>query len=328
MSTTKTERVFATGTSTARSCLSLVIVAVSLIPAGLLLFSLFAGFSYFAELAGAFRLQFLILLLPFPLLLWAVGSWRWALVVTGLVAWFGISLATVYVPPIQPPPGPEPIKIMSFNVLAQNRSFRRVLTEIETEDPDIIGILEYAEDWPLALKKLNGEYPHQLLVPRWHGFGAAIFSKRPLTDPEVFMLQKDLTDIPVLSVRVSCGQETVRIGLIHVLSPTNHFRLHRRNQQFEEIGELLGRTDEPLVVMGDFNCVPWSPFLTRLRRDCRLRDSRRGFGHHASWHTAYWPLQIPIDHAFVSGDVHVHERHIGKHAGSDHLPQILTISVK
>jgi endonuclease/exonuclease/phosphatase (EEP) superfamily protein YafD len=125
---------------------------------------------------------------------------------------------------------------------------------------------------------------------------------------------------------VTFGGQTIRLAALHVLSPTNRYRLDLRNHQFEEVAEILSRQDVPTVVMGDFNCTPWSPFLHEFLQQTQYRDSRQGFGYQATWHAKHWLLRIPIDHAFVSETVHVHSRYVGRNAGSDHLPIVFEVS--
>ena len=99
-----------------------------------------------------------------------------------------------------------------------------------------------------------------------------------------------------------------------------------RNQQYIEIAEKLVAEDVPTVVMGDFNSVPWAPFLRDFIKATGYRDSRQGIGYHASWHAERLELGIPIDHAFVSDEICVHSRTLGNSAGSDHLPVIFEVS--
>ncbi len=198
---------------------------------------------------------------------------------------------------------------------------------IEDEDPDVVTVLEYCGHWPKTLQQLNERYPYRVTEPRWHGFGVAIFSKLPFVSSEVDQLVRTATDSPVIFVDVQVGDQRLRIAGIHTLSPTDRIRLQIRNDQLAEMSSLLSRTDEPTIVMGDFNCTPWSPYLGDFIKRTGYRDSRQGFGLQPSWPTGLWPCRIPIDHAFVSDQVHVHTRHLGKDGGSDHFPLILEVSV-
>ena len=309
------------------SFFSALVISASLVPFGLIVLTFFARYLFAAELVGNFRLQLFLALAPFPILLWVLGRWRWATVLTAVTIWLGLNLAWVYFPVKQPPAGTQRLKIMSFNVLGNNFNDGAVRKRIRDEDPDVLVILEYANQWTTALKQTEKKYPYQIKEPRWHGFGIALFSKFPLSDSQVLLLTKDETDNPAIVTKVTAGQTKIRLAAIHVLSPTNIVRLRLRNEQLEELSDFLVDDKLPTIVMGDFNGTPWSPFLSDFMKTTGYRDSRQGFGYQASWHATIWPLLIPIDHAFVSPDIHVHDRHLGRYAGSDHLPLVFEVSV-
>ena len=99
-----------------------------------------------------------------------------------------------------------------------------------------------------------------------------------------------------------------------------------RNQQIQELAKHLPKGSEPTVLLGDFNCVPWSPFLQEMLTVTGLRDSRRGFGYQGTWPSDFWPMRIPIDQAFVSDNVVVIERgRLTQPTGSDHFPLLLEL---
>ena len=158
--------------------------------------------------------------------------------------------------------------------------------------------------------------------------GIAIFSKLPLTNKQTFQLTPDATDAPMVMADLKIGQQTFRVAGLHVFSPTTTHRMSLRNQQIAEAADILKKSKTPTMVMGDFNCTPWSPFLDDFQNDCGYRDSRSGFGYQGTWCARYrWPALIPIDHAFVSPTVHVHDRFVGDNAGSDHYPIVVEISL-
>ena len=300
--------------------------AAAVAPLGLFVFSLLGRYYYFAELVCNFRVQILIMLIPFIFV--AVGTRRWILSGFLLIAigWSMIGTIWVFLPGVQPDAGPTKLKIMSYNVLAPNTNHSEVAEQILDSEPDFVSILEYSLNWHQALDCLDEIYPYQVTVPRWHGFGIAIFSKYPISQTKVIQLTKQSTDNPLIVTNVAFGDQTIRIAALHVLSPTNRYRLDLRNQQFVEVANAVSNQEIPTMVMGDFNCTPWSPFLTDFARDTGYRDSRRGFGYQGTWPADQWITRIPIDHAFVSADIHVHSRLVGPRSGSDHLPIILEVS--
>lgn len=304
-----------------------VIYASTLVPLLLFTASLLGRHFYLCELIGNFRAYILALLVPCALILWFTEKRKRALLYAAASVWCSFGVITpAFVHP-QPPAGNETIKIMSFNVLGNNREDKAVIDQIKRHDPDVLTVLEYTHQWPTVLQRLNEIYPYRLEQPRWHGFGIALFSKRPFTNSSATQITKDLTDNPFVTADIEVSGRTLRLAGLHLLSPMNRARLKIRNRQLAEIAEILVQRDVPTIVMGDFNCTPWSPFLSDFMQHAQLRDSRNGFGYQPSWNALRPLLSIPIDHALVSAQIHVHSRLLGDNAGSDHLPLVFEVSL-
>ncbi len=267
------------------------------------------------------------MLLACTFLLFAIRQWRWAIAVTIVTTWSVVGIAWIYLPANQPPAGPRKVKIMSFNVWTDNRSPQLVIERIKEADTDIVTILEYDDYWAEQLSGLNDEYPYQILEPRWHGYGAAIFSRYPLDDRQIYQLTAEMTDVPLLVASVNFGETKIRLAAVHLFSPTDPQRLALRNRQLQEIAKSLDTSTLPTVVVGDFNCVSWSTYLDDFLRETGLRDSRQGFGFQPSWHSAFPFFRIPIDHAFVSNAISINDRYVADAAGSDHFPIVIEVSV-
>ena len=311
----------------ARTGLAGFVVVLSFFPLGLFAISQLGRYLFLAELVGNFRVQMMVLLLPFPFLLWRLRRPKWGMVLAVATVWSIISVMLIYLPGDQPPVGPSQIRLMSFNVWTYNLDHQNVIQIIEQEDPDILAVLEFSDRWPKVLQYFDRRYPYQILEPRWHGFGIAIFSKYPFENTEVCQLARSATDSPAIIGDVNVGGQKLRVAGLHVLSPMSLNRLKIRNNQLAEMSALLSQNEKPTIVLGDFNCTPSSPFLRDFLKTTGYRDSRQGFGVQPSWHADYWPLRIPIDHAFVSKHIHVHDRRLGKNSGSDHFPLIIDVSI-
>lgn len=319
---------WASASRLARSLIAVFVTSASYFALGIFVFSLLGRYFFYAELLGNFRLQLAIALGPIALLNFAIKRWLLALSLTLAVLWNLLTIGVLTIPKGEPSKSAQSLRIMSYNVLAQNQRCPQVLECIHEQDPDVVVVLEYANHWHTALGDLTSEYPYQCLHPRWHGFGAAIFSKYPLSNERRVDLLPHRTDSPMPIVDIEFGDQRIRLAAVHVISPMNRYRLELRNQQFEEIAVALADQSIPTVVVGDFNCTPWSPFLRDFLDSTGFADSRSGFGYQGSWHSYYWFLSIPIDHAFVSAGVNVHRRKIGRTAGSDHFPIVVDISLE
>lgn len=303
------------------------VYASMLVPLLLFVASLLGRHFYLCEMIGNFRAYILAMLIPCGLILGLMGKRNRALIFGVAALWSSFGVLTPALPHRQPPRGNEIVKIMSFNVLGINRQFDAVVQRIQQHDPDVVTVLEYANQWSTVLQRLNDTYPYRLLQPRWHGFGIAIFSKRPISNSTSKLITRDVTDNPLITADIEIDGRPVRLAGLHLLSPMNRQRLKIRNRQLKEIADHLIQRPIPTVVMGDFNCTPWSPFLSDFIDRLNLRDSRNGFGYQASWHAERPYLWLPIDHALVSPEIHVHSRVIGQFAGSDHYPLVFEISL-
>lgn len=294
----------------------------------LFVFSQFGKVFFLAELLSNFRVQMILLTLVTALICWRPGRQsRMALMLLAATLWNAVLVGLIFVPGNQPPPGPKKIKIMSFNVYAAAHDHQAVLELIAAEAPDVLVVLEYDGRWFYGLEPLENDYPYRFPAPRWHGFGIGIFSKIPLKNSRIEQLISKKTDAPMLVTEVDLGDQTLRIAGIHVLSPTDRMRMDLRNQQFQEIADSLSQAEIPTIALGDFNCAPWSAYLQDFVNQTGYRDSRQGFGYHATWHKTFWPMLTPIDNAFVSKDVHVHNRYVAAGTDSDHYPIVLELSV-
>lgn len=310
-------------------------LVISLAPVLLFLASQLGRYSFACELLSNFQLFVLFSLLPFPFLLYVFGKRRWATFVGVFTLWSFWLVASVYVPTFGPPPGDGPppgeqvVRVMSYNVLGKNPNHAAVLNVVQKTDPDVLLIVEYSRPWRTPFSILHDQYPYRVEAPRLHGFGIALFSKFPIKSESVLQLARTQSDCPAIDATLLVGDQTLRIVGLHAVSPMNSERMAIRNQQFSDMANHLQLNEEPTILMGDFNCTTWSPFLGDLMRATRLSDSRQGFGYQASWNASRWPLQIPIDHFLVSKHIHVHQRRVGHESGgSDHFPIVCEISIR
>ncbi|MBU6452353.1 MAG: endonuclease/exonuclease/phosphatase family protein, partial [Cyanobacteria bacterium REEB67] len=160
--------------------------------------------------------------------------------------------------------------------------------------------------------------------------GLAIFSKFPLENIAVKFFGKE--NHPCLSATIALSDQKVNLLLVHPTTPKTEAGFSERNGEFKKISEESQAKAEPRIVIGDFNCGPWSPAFQTLL-DSGLKDSELSHGIQPSWpvrsstlNLALIPL-IPIDHVLTSTDVQVLERTVGPSLNSDHLPVFIRLSL-
>jgi endonuclease/exonuclease/phosphatase (EEP) superfamily protein YafD len=77
-------------------------------------------------------------------------------------------------------------------------------------------------------------------------------------------------------------------------------RAAARNAELRELAVRSAAIQGPLVVAGDFNITPYSPFFIDWLAASGLTDSRRGRTLSISWPTWLPWAGIPIDHVAVN----------------------------
>lgn len=216
------------------------------------------------------------------------------------------------------------ISILLANVETQNRRYDDVAALIAEESPDLIGLIEVNEAWLQALRpKLEG-YPHRLEAPRDNNFGFALYSRIPF-DP------KTTTDMGFglqgVVVRLTAADFATGLILMHPEPPITAARFEHRNTEFETAARFCREEAGPWIVMGDFNCTPWSLHYMKMKRDAGLSDSLRGRLPLGTWPAKLPAFKIPIDQCLHSPEILTLSRKRGPEVGSDHLPLLLTLFV-
>lgn len=252
---------------------------------------------------------------------------RWWLTALALLTfgWNVTLVAPAFSPTAAGPslPDGEPLRCVSANL---NRSttdldpFRAYLAE---EQPAVVVILELNDDWLPVLREMRADYPHQHLIPRQDGFGIGMLSRLPYED----IRTEWLTSARLPTIVATLQQDGHRVTVVgtHPPPPMGATLARTRNEQLVELAELVESRPGPVVLVGDLNITPWSPYFRDLLASCRLRDARNGIGLCPTWPSLPWPTRIPIDHALVSPDVEVVNLRVGPHIGSDHRPITLDI---
>lgn len=289
--------------------------------------SLGARWHWALELTTHFQVQYAIaLFIPLVLALWLRKKWTAVIcaVAFGCVAW---QVLPVYLPAEAAGEHGESVRFMLANVHTGNRDYQRLLEFVSAEEPDVIVLLEVDSQWLQGLAELEAEYPQKVLRPRSDNFGLAIYSKLTLEDVET----RELADsqVPTVIAKVTIGDDRLTMIATHPLPPVGSLYANSRDQHLVALAQLANglNVGTPAIVLGDLNTTPWSPRFADLLKSTTLRDSRQGFGIHATWPLA-GPLAIPLDHVLVTPNVAVLDRRIGESIGSDHRPVLIDVAIR
>lgn len=194
----------------------------------------------------------------------------------------------------------------------QNKNYDRALKVIKAKDANLVGVIELKQDWTKFLCRSLPEYPY---LYKEEGFGGVmLMSKYKLLEPSIEYTGK--IKRPRIRASIVKNGQSFNIILAHTVTPKNDSRF--RNKELHIVAEEAKSGQRPLIVFGDLNCSPFSPYFADLLKEGNLTDSEQGFGPQPSWPC---PLPfIPIDHVLTSSDLRCAEREVCDDVGSDHRP--------
>jgi endonuclease/exonuclease/phosphatase (EEP) superfamily protein YafD len=213
---------------------------------------------------------------------------------------------------------PVRLRVASINVLYTNSDYARVIDFVQRERPDAVAMLEMTAQWRQALAGLDKIYPHRYQTIGVGGRGMTFWTRLPMKD--VSVLPIGVRQEPAIQATLEVQGREIRLFAVHLTWPLAPPSAGRRNRQLELLAERARAVTSPLVVIGDMNLTPFSPYFEQLLAEGHLHSAADGFGWQATW-PSFFPLAgIQIDHALVNSRAAVEHFSRGTATGSDHLP--------
>jgi len=219
------------------------------------------------------------------------------------------------------------LRVVTSNVLMDNRDADRLLEHVRREAPHILVALESDRWWQEQLDELD-DYPHRIACPLDNRYGMHVYSRLPLHSPTIDFLVDD--DIPSMGAFVELEDGTrVRLHVIHPTPPApgENPRSTERDVELLILAQRLEDCADPTIVTGDLNDVAWSATTQLFRHRSGLLDPRVGRGMFNTFHAWHWYLRWPLDHTFVSGHFRVLDVRRLPSIGSDHFPVLFDLAL-
>jgi len=219
------------------------------------------------------------------------------------------------------------LRVITSNVLMDNRDASRLIAHVEREAPDVLVTLESDAWWQEQLDALEA-YPHRIACPLDNRYGMHLYSRLPLHAPTVDYLVE--SDVPSIGTFVELTNGTrVRLHVVHPSppSPTENPRSTERDVELLMLARRLESCTDPTVVTGDLNDVAWSASTRLFRQRSGLLDPRVGRGMFNTFHAWHWYLRWPLDHTFVSAHFRLREVRRLTPIGSDHFPVLFDLAL-
>jgi endonuclease/exonuclease/phosphatase (EEP) superfamily protein YafD len=226
------------------------------------------------------------------------------------------------------------LRVMTFNTWNQVDEEGTFAAAVEEWQPDLVALQEVKFAFRKDLKEAKEEWPYQVHVPMRGRYNIAILSKVPIMLEEA---DGDRFGCHCVQALLEWNGETIRVIVVHIRAPDTSVKFRRgipvvrrfdaSNQalSYAALAKQIEESDEPLIVLGDFNTTEGQPGY-RLLYQLGLEDAHEaagwglGFTYPAPRTRVSW-LPIPlirIDHVFFSEAWQATEAWTTPLMGSDH----------
>jgi len=227
-------------------------------------------------------------------------------------------------------PAGETVRLFNANLLFLNEETDAMIAEIEQADADVLVFQEYTPAWDAAFNEswMAEAYPYRLMDSEDSPFGAAIWSKRPLTDT-VATAWGNTTDLNgTLHTTIEIDGQPVRLQNVHPPPPFG--QSEKWNAIRDEIRETAVAEPLPLILIGDLNMTQHNrQYKALLNEGFYSLHQELGKGMTVSWPngTRLLPPPVRLDHAFISPELVGVSLYDGIGAGSDHRPFVVDVAL-
>ena len=223
-------------------------------------------------------------------------------------------------------PNGETLKLVQFNVWAENRAPDATLAWIRAQKADVVLLEEGGGASWRIVKGLRADYPYAISCDGKRYCDTWIFSRFPIVQHRGFYEDHLPLAGAWATLRHPGGDFTV--AATHFVWPIPAGRQQAQSRLL--VGELKRFSRDDLIVTGDFNSTPWSWTLRRQDKALGLERRTRAL---ASWPTgdfsrvahASFPL-LPIDHVYAGKTWKTVAVERGPSLGSDHRPVVVTLA--
>jgi endonuclease/exonuclease/phosphatase (EEP) superfamily protein YafD len=283
----------------------------------------FASVWWFADLFSHFPLQGFLSGVFLIVLGVCVRRKKLVLVTCLITCWYGYELLPYVSSVTVPPDSPAAKTLLMWNVYVGNRDKAKLIEAVRAAAADYVLLLETDERWDAALASLDGEYPHRSAITEG-AFGISFLSREPVESVKI----EDVGEKLINSVIAVLPGGATLYG-VHFFPPGGAEYSRIRNQQIGELINEVEASSGPVIVAGDLNVSPWSPYFSKLTASGRLRDARKGRGLINTWPSHTIIERTPIDHILPSEQIEVHSlQRLPDACGSDHFGLLFRFSVR
>lgn len=224
--------------------------------------------------------------------------------------------------------------LLSYNILATNRSHAATIEIIRAANADVVALQEVGQEANAALQAALGDlYPHQAVYAQANAFtGQALYSRFPVLASDYW--QYDWLEFPLGHMRATLrvAGQPVALYNLHPVHPgigSAFFDPRWRYQELQDIVRRIREEEMPVIATGDFNMPQLSPDYDLITQG--LRDAHRDVGWGLGLTFPQWrlPALLRLDYAFYdpAAFVPLVARVLPEAGGSDHYPLLVRFAL-
>jgi endonuclease/exonuclease/phosphatase (EEP) superfamily protein YafD len=202
--------------------------------------------------------------------------------------------------------------VSHLNVLKFNHKHDDLIKSVKLSEneSDIISFQEVDFSWNNDLvNAFQSEYPYIISHPREDCYGLLVMSKLPIQEHEIALVH----NLPHIEATIMIKSKPTKMVFMHASTPMNSRRHEKRNEQILAVQEMK---DQPEFVIGDFNSVPWDSYISDLKNELSISDSRSTY---QGTYPSHLPFKIPIDYIFHGQEWECVSFEVMNRMTSDHL---------
>ncbi|HWU13143.1 MAG TPA: endonuclease/exonuclease/phosphatase family protein [Caulobacter sp.] len=249
-----------------------------------------------------------------------------ALGIAALVVLMAPELLSTLRPPEKPAKGVATLKLIQFNLWAENDAPQETAAWILKQNADVVITEESGGNAWRVLRALKTAYPYSTKCYAKYGCDTRIHSRWPLVDEHDFYGDGESLVATRATLRVPGGDVTV-VGT-HFVWPIPAGRWQAQSRLLAK--KIAPLPKDSLIVTGDFNATPWS---WGLRRQDKALELERRTHALATWPTgqfiriakAPFPV-LPIDQVYAGKAWKTVKVERGPSLGSDHRPVVAVLT--
>lgn len=219
------------------------------------------------------------------------------------------------------------IVMLAINVQQENEAHDQLVALIERIQPDLFLTVESDATWESHLADIEKHFRTIIRVPQDNTYGMHLYSKLDIAKHEVHRLISE--DYPSIEASMEFEGHTFTLWCVHPPppSPTERTTSKLKDAELLKVARIIGESDIPTLVTGDFNNVTWSKTSKYFSRISKLEDARTNRGLHPTFPANLRLLRFPIDLLFHSKSIRIGRLKTLESIGSDHLPLLFSFVV-